>query len=175
MERLYGHNISHLERSIWNFRHKHSDYFDVLRFKYESKYKLYNSINLTEFYATTTPVYHVFHCHMKSIECHLKWKMKQTSFGSCITLNPNEIYFQNFKNHKAEKTLAKNTKNKFSSMFELMIDAEKPPTAHQIKELDFIVGFNESDLTFGWKGLKNSLMLYYSEPDEELVTQGIDV
>ena len=58
LERLYGHNVSHLERSIWNFRHKHSDYFDVLRFKYESKYKLYNSINLTEFYATTTPVYH---------------------------------------------------------------------------------------------------------------------
>ena len=46
-------------------------------------------------------------------------------------------------------------------------DIKKHPPPHHIKELDFIVGYNTSDTTTGWNGLANSIMLYYSEPDEE--------
>lgn len=33
-----------------------------------------------------------------------------------------------------------------------------------IKQLDLTIGYNHSDTTFGWKGYKNALTLYYLHP-----------
>ena len=39
---------------------------------------------------------------------------------------------------------------------------EKMPAASKYKSINFIVGYNKSDSTFGWNGFNNALSLFYS-------------
>ena len=48
---------------------------------------------------------------------------------------------------------------------------DKLPEAREIKEIDFIVGFNITDRTFGLNGYDNALKLYYAENDEIYMTK----
>ena len=47
---------------------------------------------------------------------------------------------------------------------------EELPAARQIENLDFIIGFNKSDNTFGWNGFNNALQLYYVDKDEDFIS-----
>ena len=49
------------------------------------------------------------------------------------------------------------------------------PKADEIKELDFVVGFNKSDKTFGLNGFRNALKLYYADYDEEFMSKSHSV
>lgn len=76
IEKLYGFNVTRLQKSIWNFRKTEPGYFRFLQRKYLSQYKFENKINMTDFYTKTAPVYYLFHCHMKTVQCRAKWKLK---------------------------------------------------------------------------------------------------
>ena len=79
---------------------------------------------------------------------------------------PNEIYTNEAEDNQAE------TNAFFTSRFtNILNEIRKPPNAHQIKELDFIVGYNQSDTTTGWNGMTNAVMLYYNEADEKFFSQ----
>ena len=53
---------------------------------------------------------------------------------------------------------------------DILASFEKFPAARDITKLDFIVGFNKSDNTFGWNGFNNALQLYYVDKDEVFVS-----
>ena len=79
---------------------------------------------------------------------------------------PNEIYTEEKEGNKNESS------NFFTSGFtNILNEIKKPPNAHQIKELDFIVGYNQSDTTTGWNGMTNAVTLYYNEADEDFSSQ----
>ena len=45
------------------------------------------------------------------------------------------------------------------------------PLATKFKELDFTIGYNKSDTTFGWNGFNNALVLYYLDKDEKYISK----
>ena len=177
IERMYGFNVTNIPKLISDFRHTKPAYFEFLRRKYELSYKAENAINMADFYAQTPPVYYIFHCHIKSLDCVTRWHVKQTSVGTCLTLSPYDIYVKNVQNHLNEMESGLDLQNDYEHSFfadtisNLMTESEKLPTVHNIKELDFVVGFNESDSTFGWNGFDNGIMLYYSDADEDFLSQ----
>ena len=53
---------------------------------------------------------------------------------------------------------------------DILASFEEFPAARDMTKLDFIVGFNKSDNTFGWNGFNNALQLYYVDKDEDFVS-----
>ena len=48
---------------------------------------------------------------------------------------------------------------------------KKPKTAPTIVGLELTVGYNHSDATFGWKGYKNALTVYYLHESERYLSE----
>ena len=68
IQQLYGVRVSDTEHHMWEARKSAPEFFDILRNTYEKDYKELNSINLTQFYIDTTPLYYMLHCHMQGKE-----------------------------------------------------------------------------------------------------------
>ena len=51
-----------------------------------------NTINLTQFYIDTTPVYHLLHCEMTGLNCENHWTIQRTSLGNCLKLDTNKAF-----------------------------------------------------------------------------------
>ena len=112
---------------------------------------------------------------MKTLDCVTHWRVKHTSVGTCISLSPNEIFIKSVEDHEIDHHELHNSEENtlFSKTINKILDEpEKSYKAHNLKELDFVVGFNSSDTTFGWNGLDNGLMLYYSDTHEQYPSQG---
>ena len=112
----------------------------------------------------------------RSIDCRASWKMKQTSLGTCLSLNTNQAYISKLlKITRQQQKHASNPKNKRKrsvadveeSLESIFSKLEAIPEANQVKNLNLIIGFNKSDNTFGWSGFNNALHLYYYDRDEE--------
>ena len=52
-------------------------------------------------------------------------------------------------------------------LLRVLSQLDRIPPASKFKQLDFTVGFNESDGTFGWNGFKNGLELFFMDIDEK--------
>lgn len=140
--------------------------FNLSRSATESDYAELNDIDLRQFYLNTTSRYFMFHCHLQTIDCRVHWEVVHTSFGSCLTLKPQDVY-EKEKSIEREKTLrthAKQGSNK--TVLHMLSTLDRIPSASKFKELDFTIGFNKSDGTFGWNGFNNALVLYYMDIDE---------
>ena len=125
----------------------------------------------------------MFRCEMeRSIDCRAHWKLKQTSQGTCITLNTNQAYISKLlKTTRQQQKRSSNPKirRKRSITPEALTESLKErveaeldkfeaiPEASQVKNLNLIIGFNKSDNTFGWNGFNNALHLYYFDWDEQ--------
>ena len=47
-----------------------------------------------------------------------------------------------------------------------MLEREDLPDPNKINSLNIIIGYNQSDQTFGWNGFNNALQMYFFDPDE---------
>ena len=132
-------------------------------------------------------------CDMEQqVDCTASWTLRHTSYGSCLTLNTNEAYGRerilsdlklSFKNgvRRKFKSVPNGTGLEVSSKMkslskifqrETMAKSTRNfPEPDQIKNLNFVIGFNKSDNTFGWNGLNNGLHLFYSDFDEEYISR----
>ena len=96
---------------------------------------------MSEFYAKTSPVHYIFHCHMKTISCRAQWQIKRSAHGSCLTLNPDQIYIERYEQQRQQQEEMRLKVPLVSdSMFDLMMSSTKLPSAHETKEIDFVVG-----------------------------------
>ena len=69
IQHLYGVRVSDKAHHMWEARKSAPVFFDLLRNTLEKDYKELNSINLTQFYIDTTPLYYITHCHMQGKGC----------------------------------------------------------------------------------------------------------
>ena len=184
IQQLYGLHTTDAQRRMWKVRKSIPDLFDLLRGTYEKEYTKLNAINLTQFYIDTTPVYYMFHCGMTDINCRMHWKIRRTSFGSCLQLDTNNVYKAELAKKRKLPERAQLCTSKACNISELngsvgdiLASFDQFPKPSEIKELDFIVGFNKSDKTFGLNGFDNALKLYFADNDETFMTksQSIDL
>ena len=105
----------------------------------------------------------------KVINCENLWKLEQTPFGSCLKLSPNAIYQQK---RRAELNAAK---QRMGTLQKFLAKFERFPEAKEIRELDFVVGYNKSDKTYGLNGDKNGLRLYFADYDEKFMSKSHSV
>ena len=59
-----------------------------------------------------------------------------------------------------------NIKNSLKMNMRNMLETEELPDANKINSLNIIIGYNQSDQTFGWNGFNNALQMYFFDPDE---------
>ena len=158
LQRLYGSSIPAMDRLMWTFRSTLPEIFGLVRSKAEKSYDEVNQINLTEFYSTTTSVFYMFSCYMRRINCRHSWQMKSTIMGTCLTLNTQNLFETELRAElKRRHQRTPQMKDPIMAVME-----EKLPTANKYKSINFIVGYNKSDSTFGWNGFNNALSLFYS-------------
>ena len=180
IQELYGLKVPALKRYMWDFRETLPQLYSLVRLQTEREYVHLNKLNLTEFYLNTTSQYFMFHCDMQDINCRSSWKTKRTTLGTCLTLNPNEIYRDALKAEQERKKRRENRRPAANQTFSEVanntildvlakLDVLGPPKS--IRELDFIIGYNKSDLTFGWNGFNNVMRLYYMDNDEDYVSK----
>ena len=123
---------------------------------------------------------------MGDIDCQDDWKLTWTSHGGCIILNTNQLYSLELQKNDQMKKLNKikaiinseqsrqtvpNETEITNAVEDIFTVFDEFPHASQITELDFIIGFNKSDNTFGQNGFDNALKLYYSDNDEHFMTK----
>ena len=115
LQELYGLNVKGLKQSMWDVRQSLPDMFQSLKRDFDKQYKELNTINLTQFYKDTTPVYFMAQCEMETIDCRENWIMKSTSYGNCLWLNTTEVYKTKVKSKKDKnKQRIKRIKNVYS-------------------------------------------------------------
>ena len=100
LQELYGLNVKGLKQSMWDVRQSLPDMFQSLKRDFDKQYEELNTINLTQFYKDTNPVYFMAQCEMETIDCKENWVMKSTSYGSCLWLNTTEVYKTKVKSRK---------------------------------------------------------------------------
>ena len=104
-----------------------------------------------------------------AINCVDFWKLEQTPFGSCLKLRPNAVY------QLKRSAQLKATKQRVGTIQNFSAKFEQFPEAREIRELDFVVGYNKSDKTYGLNGFDNALKLYFAEPDEKFMSKSHSV
>ena len=109
-----------------------------------------------------------FETPKSAINCVKYWKLKRTGFGSCLEIQPNEIYQIKLNKYKSKP-------KKAGFLEDIVASFKQFPKASEIKELDFVVGYNKSDRTFGLNGFRNALKLYYADYDEKFMSKSHSV
>ena len=104
----------------------------------------------------------VSHCH-RYITCQ---PLVQTSRGSCLILKPQKLYQMEKDKESHRKNQAFEAKSG-GSLLQVLSDVDRVPPPSKFKQIDFTVGFNESDGTFGWNGFNNGLELFFMDTDEK--------
>ena len=69
----------------------------------------------------------------------------------------------------------KAAKQKVGTIRNLWAKFEQFPDAREIRELDFVVGYNKSDKTYGLNGFDNGLKLYFADFDEKFMSKSHSV
>ena len=100
----------------------------------------------------------------KAINCVEFWQVKQTPFGSCLKLSPNDVYQIKLLTHKHA------AKQKAGTIQNFVTNYKRFPDAREIRKLDFVVGYNKSDKTYGLNGFDNALKLYFADSDEKFMS-----
>ena len=180
IEQLYGLHVASIKQLMWDFKSTLPQVFNLTLMTMDKEYAELNKLNLTEFFYSTTSKYFLFHCHMQSVNCRPHWKVRRTSLGTCLTLSPNDVYKAavNEDKERLKRRLFRKldrtpnpgvTYN--DSVLDILASLDEVPPAADFRELDFIIGYNKSDLTFGWNGLSNVMMLYYMDSDEKFISK----
>ena len=125
-------------------------------------------------------VYYTAVCKLGSIDCNSNWELRRTSLGNCLWLNTTEAYnskrslvkngvllAKDLMNESGEDVREKNIRLKVN--MRNMLEREELPDANKINSLNIIIGYNQSDQTFGWNGFNNALQMYFFDPDEMFI------
>ena len=164
VQRLYGLTVPPINRMMWSFRTTLPQIFDLQRLTSEVDYRELNKINLADFHANTTSVYYMFNCYMGRTNCRKYWQLKRTLMGTCLTLNTQNAYDSEVKAHDRRRVHRRGRSGSIRSFNDTIVamvdEMDKLPAADQFKCINFIVGYNKSDNTFGWNGFNNAMTLY---------------
>lgn len=115
-----------------------------------------NEINLTTFHNHTTTPYSILSCRLQKLDCTDLWKARWTLMGFCIELDINKAHQILLRNVELEQQTLRLTAKGHQVKYSM--------EANTIRTLQLTLGLNRSDATFGWKGLKAGIAVYYLHP-----------
>ena len=131
----------------------------------EGSYKMFNHIDLRQFYLDTSPRYYLFNCQLLTIDCRHHWDIVRTSLGSCLSLKPHLLY-EKAKEQDNERRRRNHNQHKNGTVLHALSLFNTIPPPSKFKQLHVTIGYNKSDATFGWNGFNNGLVMYYMDTDE---------
>ena len=84
--------------------------------------------------------------------------------GRCLELNTSAVYEQKLARDKNKRKQIRKLVKHAGGNLTLLEDHHSSPYKRTIKELNLVVGINATDYTYGSKGLRNAIQIYYMHP-----------